>query len=75
MSFTFGGDIVEKFLRRHDLGLICRAHHVSPPTTTFIMDDLKGIGAREITYIGFRGREKKQLMVGVRARLALKKPH
>lgn len=28
VSFTFGGDVVEKFLRRHDLDLICRAHQV-----------------------------------------------
>jgi serine/threonine-protein phosphatase PP1 catalytic subunit len=28
VSFTFGGDIVEKFLRKHDLDLICRAHQV-----------------------------------------------
>lgn len=28
VSFTFGADIVEKFLRKHDLDLICRAHQV-----------------------------------------------
>lgn len=28
VSFIFGGDVVEKFLRRHDLDLICRAHQV-----------------------------------------------
>jgi len=28
VSFTFGEDIVEKFLRKHDLDLICRAHQV-----------------------------------------------
>lgn len=28
MSFTFGADIVTKFLRRHTLDLICRAHQV-----------------------------------------------
>eukprot|EP01080_Neovahlkampfia_damariscottae_P007765 gene7765-12235_t len=28
VSFTFGGDIVEKFLKKHDLDLICRAHQV-----------------------------------------------
>ena len=26
VSFTFGSDIVSKFLHRHDLDLICRAH-------------------------------------------------
>ena len=33
VSFTFGIDIVTKFLNRHDLDLICRAHQV---TTTCI---------------------------------------
>lgn len=28
VSFTFGQDIVEKFLRKHDFDLICRAHQV-----------------------------------------------
>ena len=28
VSFTFGADVVEKFLRKHDLDLICRAHQV-----------------------------------------------
>lgn len=29
VSFTFGADVVNKFLSRHDLDLICRAHQVS----------------------------------------------
>lgn len=29
VSFTFGAEIVSKFLNRHDLDLICRAHQVS----------------------------------------------
>ena len=28
VSFTFGGDVVSKFLNRHDLDLITRAHQV-----------------------------------------------
>ena len=28
VSFTFGGEIVSKFLHKHDLDLICRAHQV-----------------------------------------------
>jgi len=28
VSFTFGHDIVDSFLKRHDLDLICRAHQV-----------------------------------------------
>jgi serine/threonine-protein phosphatase PP1 catalytic subunit len=28
VSFTFGADIVSRFLQRHDLDLICRAHQV-----------------------------------------------
>lgn len=29
VSFTFGPDIVSKFLAKHDLDLICRAHQVN----------------------------------------------
>ena len=28
VSFTFGSDVVTKFLSRHDLDLVCRAHQV-----------------------------------------------
>ena len=28
VSFTFGADVVARFLNRHDLDLICRAHQV-----------------------------------------------
>lgn len=28
VSFTFGQDVVNNFLRKHDLDLICRAHQV-----------------------------------------------
>ena len=31
VSFTFGADVVSKFLNRHDLDLICRAHQVRSP--------------------------------------------
>jgi hypothetical protein len=30
VSFTFGPDVVSRFLQRHDLHLICRAHQVRP---------------------------------------------
>ena len=33
VSFTFGADVVTKFLNRHDLDLICRAHQV-----TYLLD-------------------------------------
>ena len=41
VSFTFGADIIEKFLDRHDLDLICRAHQArgqlhGGPTATFV---------------------------------------
>lgn len=29
VSFTFGVDVVSKFLNRHELDLICRAHQVN----------------------------------------------
>ena len=28
VSYTFGSDIVQKFLDEHDLDLVCRAHQV-----------------------------------------------
>lgn len=28
VSFTFGADVVQKFLHKHDLDLVCRAHQV-----------------------------------------------
>lgn len=28
VSFTFGAEVVAKFLRKHDFDLICRAHQV-----------------------------------------------
>lgn len=31
VSFAFGPDIVSRFLQRHDLDLICRAHQVRSP--------------------------------------------
>lgn len=30
VSFTFGAEVVAKFLHKHDLDLICRAHQVCP---------------------------------------------
>ena len=35
VSFTFGSDVVTKFLNRHDLDLICRAHQVGGSTAFF----------------------------------------
>ena len=34
VSFTFGPEIVSKFLVKHDLDLVCRAHQVSHMTVT-----------------------------------------
>lgn len=36
VSFTFGADVVSKFLNRHDLDLICRAHQVSEQLFLFL---------------------------------------
>lgn len=35
VSFTFGTEIVSKFLTKHDLDLICRAHQVCQDVTSF----------------------------------------
>lgn len=35
VSYTFGPDIVAKFLHKHDLDLICRAHQVCSPSNEF----------------------------------------
>jgi serine/threonine-protein phosphatase PP1 catalytic subunit len=31
VSFTFGPDVVSRFLQKHDMDLICRAHQVCQP--------------------------------------------
>lgn len=56
VSFTFGAEVVAKFLHKHDLDLICRAHQVlgSGPTQaphqwsfsqkrTFTLEDVVGL--------------------------------
>lgn len=40
VSFTFGADVVSKFLNRHDLDLICRAHQVLSSHTTRVVENL-----------------------------------
>jgi serine/threonine-protein phosphatase PP1 catalytic subunit len=37
VSFTFGLDIVSKFLNKHDMDLICRAHQVITGTIAMIL--------------------------------------
>lgn len=39
VSFTFGSEVVAKFLHKHDLDLICRAHQVTTRTHFFSMCD------------------------------------
>ncbi|KAM0985460.1 hypothetical protein ACFX13_012944 [Malus domestica] len=38
ISFTFGADRVTEFLQKHDLDLICRAHHVVKDGYEFFLD-------------------------------------
>ena len=35
VSYTFGADVVTKFLDKHDLDLVCRAHQVSGRDTLY----------------------------------------
>ena len=51
VSFTFGADVVSKFLNRHDLDLICRAHQVI----------MKGNEGREP---GYMERERRKCTAG-----------
>ena len=37
VSFTFGAEVVSKFLHKHDFDLICRAHQVSYFRNLFIL--------------------------------------
>lgn len=46
VSFTFGADVVSKFLNRHDLDLICRAHQVSINTLDQALIPMKAGNAR-----------------------------
>ena len=41
VSFTFGADVVSKFLNRHDLDLITRAHQVCGLSISCIDDRLQ----------------------------------
>jgi len=36
VSFTFGAEVVAKFLHKHDLDLICRAHQVGGSRLSFL---------------------------------------
>lgn len=36
VSFTFGAEVVAKFLHKHDLDLICRAHQVKPFISVYV---------------------------------------
>lgn len=36
VSFTFGSEVVAKFLHKHDLDLICRAHQVIPISAVIV---------------------------------------
>ena len=47
VSFTFGADVVSKFLNRHDLDLICRAHQVSRRLCRSSLNTTKGFHATE----------------------------
>jgi diadenosine tetraphosphatase ApaH/serine/threonine PP2A family protein phosphatase len=38
VSFTFGAEVVSKFLHKHDFDLICRAHQVSLVAHTYIFE-------------------------------------
>ena len=46
VSYTFGRDVVQEFLEKHNLSLICRAHQVnyiqtSDRSVCFVFKDLK----------------------------------
>ena len=39
VSFTFGAEVVAKFLHKHDFDLICRAHQVHCQIVTIMIDN------------------------------------
>lgn len=49
VSFTFGADVVAKFLHKHDMDLICRAHQVhtsgGPRTHNVTAARVRGVNA------------------------------
>ena len=56
VSFTFGADVVSKFLNRHDLDLICRAHqvwnhHSSQTNFAHLKKNLNGIFIQKKCFI------------------------
>ncbi|HEV7738401.1 MAG TPA: metallophosphoesterase, partial [Chlamydiales bacterium] len=48
VSFTFGADVVSRFLQKHDMDLICRAHQVciSHYISRFSEDQYDNLGSR-----------------------------
>jgi diadenosine tetraphosphatase ApaH/serine/threonine PP2A family protein phosphatase len=49
VSFAFGPDVVSRFLQKHDLDLICRAHQVRvrPPSPPCV---ILGLGIPHLTF-------------------------
>ncbi len=42
VSFTFGAEVVSKFLHKHDFDLICRAHQVSSVARPHVLFLIEG---------------------------------
>ena len=58
VSFTFGPDVVSRFLQKHDMDLICRAHQVSYLVVKFTLprDGQDGSGPLFILPLDFLNR-------------------
>lgn len=56
VSFTFGAEVVAKFLHKHDFDLICRAHQVSYSVyqTRWFEEILLAVPVCHYTYVCFR---------------------
>lgn len=59
VSFTFGPDVVSRFLQKHDMDLICRAHQVS----LLVAENFGGVLNRlQVVEDGYEFFAKRQLV-------------
>lgn len=61
VSFTFGAEVVAKFLHKHDFDLICRAHQVSQHHTTVLWCNMRLLGVLLLLLCPIFGRYLKNL--------------
>lgn len=62
VSFTFGPDVVSRFLQKHDMDLICRAHQVCYLSHAFHTPFADSIGVLQVVEDGYEFFAKRHLV-------------